>query len=279
MNELKEILSNRELATIVLLFLFILLCSFKKEVRTSIVHLIKAFFVKSILSIILLLGIYTLCSVAILKHYHFWDLTLMKDTIFWFVGFAFMTLFKLNNAKETSFFLNLLKDSFKLTIFIEFFLNFYTFSFVTEMIIIPIFTTIFLMNLVSQDKNEYKPVNKLTSTIISFVGFFYFGFALYKIIFHNQNIFSIHNLNTLILPVLLTVLTLPFFYFTALYSNYENLFVRVKYMNKNVEIQRKLKKQILWKAKLNLNKLNKLNNELTGFGIYDLTNIEEKNSH
>lgn len=279
MNELKEILSNREFATIVLLFLFILLCSFKKEVRTSIVHLIKAFFVKSILSIILLLGIYTLCSVAILKHYHFWDLTLMKDTVFWFVGFAFMTLFKLNNAKETSFFLNLLKDSFKLTIFIEFFLNFYTFSFVTEMIIIPIFTTIFLMNLVSQDKNEYKPVNKLTSTIISFVGFFYFGFALYKIIFHNQNIFSIHNLNTLTIPVLLTVLTLPFFYFTALYSNYENLFVRVKYMNKNVEIQRKLKKQILWKAKLNLNKLNKLNNELTGFGIYDLTNIKEKNSH
>lgn len=278
MNDLKEILSNRELATIVWIAIFIILFGFKKEVRKSILSLIKAFFVTSILSVILLLAIYTFGSVLILKHYGFWDLTLIKDTIFWFVGFAFMTLFKLDKAKQSSFFFNLLKDSFKLTIFLEFFLNFYTFSFITEMIIIPIFTTIFLMNLVSQNKDEYKPVNNLTSKIIGFVGLSYFGFALYKIIFHNQNIFSNHNLNTLVLPVLLTVLSIPFFYFTALYSNYERLFMRVKFMNKNVEIQRKLKKQILWKAKLNLNKLNKVDNELTGFDLYELTNIDEKNS-
>lgn len=278
MNDLKEILSNRELASIVWLVLFIVVCAFKKEVRKSMLDLIKAFFVTSILSVILLLTIYTLGSMLILRHYGFWDLTLMKDTIFWFVGFAFMTLLKLDRAKQTSFFFSLLKYSFKLTVFIEFFLNFYTFSFITEMILIPIFTTIFLMNLVSQNKDEYQPVNKLTSKIIGFVGLVYFGFALYKIIFHNQNIFSNHNLNTLILPVLLTVLSIPFFYFTALYSNYERLFMRVKFMNKDAEIQQKLKKQILWKAKLNLNKLNKIDNNLTGFNLYELTKINEKNS-
>lgn len=278
MNNLKEILSNRELATIVWFVILIILFGFKKEVRKSIFDLIKAFFATSILSIILLLAIYTFGSVLILKHYGFWDLTLMKDTIFWFVGFTFMTLFKLDQAKQTSFFFNLLKDSFKLTIFLEFFLNFYTFNFIAEMIIIPVFTTIFLMNLITQNKYEYKPVNKLTSNIIGFIGLSYFGFSLYKLVFHNQNIFSNHNLNTLVLPVLLTVLSIPFFYFIVLYSNYEKLFMRVKFMNKNVEIQRKLKKQILWKAKLNLNKLNKIDNELAGFDLYELTNIDEKNS-
>lgn len=144
------------------------------------------------------------------------------------------------------------------------------------MIIIPVFTTIFLMNLVSENKNEHKPVNKLTSKIIGIVGLIYLVFALYNLIFQNQNIFSNHNLNTLILPVLLTILSIPFFYFTTLYSNYERLFLRVKFMNENVEIQHKLKRQILWKAKLNLNKLSKLDNKLTGFNLYELTNIDEK---
>lgn len=87
------------------------------------------------------------------------------------------------------------------------------------MILIPIFTTVFLMNLISQNKDEYKPVNTLTSKFIGFVGLIYFGFAIYKFIFHNQNIFSNHNLSTLVLPVLLTVMSIPFFYFIALYSN------------------------------------------------------------
>lgn len=276
MNDLKEIFSNRELATFVWIAIFIVLFSFKKEIRKSILQVIKSFFVTGILSIILLLAIYTLGSILILKYYRFWDLILIKDTIFWFVGFAFMTLFKLDKAKEISFFLNVLKDSFKFTIFLEFFLNFYTFSFIAEMIIIPVFTTIFLMNLVSENKNEHKPVNKLTSKINGIVGLIYFVFALYNLIFQNQNIFSNHNLNTLILPVLLTILSIPFFYFTTLYSNYERLFLRVKFMNENVEIQHKLKRQILWKAKLNLNKLSKLDNKLTGFNLYELTNIDEK---
>lgn len=276
MNDLKEIFSNRELATFVWIAIFIVLFSFKKEIRKSILQVIKSFFVTGILSIILLLAIYTLGSILILKYYRFWDLILIKDTIFWFVGFAFMTLFKLDKAKEISFFLNVLKDSFKFTIFLEFFLNFYTFSFIAEMIIIPVFTTIFLMNLVSENKNEHKPANKLTSKIIGIVGLIYFVFALYNLIFQNQNIFSNHNLNTLILPVLLTILSIPFFYFTTLYSNYERLFLRVKFMNENVEIQHKLKRQILWKAKLNLNKLSKLDNKLTGFNLYELTNIDEK---
>jgi len=278
MNDLKEIFSNRELATFVWITFFIVLFSFKKEIRKSILQVIKSFFVTGILSIILLVAIYTFGSILILKYYRFWDLSLIKDTIFWFVGFAFMTLFKLDKAKEVSFFLNVLKDSFKLTVFLEFFLNFYTFSFITEMIIIPVFATIFLMNLVSENKDEYKPVNKLTSKIIGIIGLIYILFALYNLFFKNQNIFSNHNLNTLILPVLLTVLSVPFFYFTTLYSNYERLFLRVKFMNKNVEIQRKLKRQILWKVKLNLNKLNKLDRKLTGFDLYELTNINEKNS-
>ena len=112
MNDLKEIFSNRELATFVWIAIFIVLFSFKKEIRKSILQVIKSFFVTGILSIILLLAIYTLGSILILKYYRFWDLTLIKDTIFWFVGFAFMTLFKLDKAKEISFFLNVLKDSF-----------------------------------------------------------------------------------------------------------------------------------------------------------------------
>lgn len=278
MNDLKEIFSNRELATLVWIIILLILFSLKKEIRKSIFNVLKCFFATKILSIVLLLAICTLGSVLILNYYQFWDLTLMKDTIFWFVGFAFMILFKLDKAKEVSFFINILKDSFKLTIFLEFFLNFYTFSFIAEMIISPFFTTIFLMNLVSENKNEYTPVNKLTSKLIGMVGLFYLGFSIYKLIFQNQNIFSNHNLNTLILPVLLTVLSIPFFYFTALYSNYERLFIRVEFMNKDLKIKRKLKRQILWKAKLNLNKLIKLDNNLSGFDLYEITNIEEKNS-
>ncbi|MFH7015860.1 hypothetical protein [Flavobacterium sp. FlaQc-47] len=147
------------------------------------------------------------------------------------------------------------------------------------MIIIPVFTFIFLMNLISENKDQYKPVFKLTKGIIALIGLFYVIFAIYKFIFYNENILSVHNLNALVLPILLTVLSIPFFYFLSLYSNYERLFLRVKFMNKDFEIQRKLKLQILKKANVNLDALKKIDENLTGFNLFELTDINQKDKN
>ncbi|KFF20347.1 hypothetical protein [Flavobacterium hydatis] len=278
-KNINEIFSNRELATIVWLAIILILINLNKEIRNSAFQVIKAFFVKQILLVFFLLAVYAFFIVLFLKYYRFWDFTLLKETLFWFFGFALMTLFKLEKANEASFFFKILIESFKLTIFLEFFLNFYTFSFVTEMIVIPIFTFVFLMNLISENKDEYKPVFKLTKIVIGFVGAFYIVFAIYKFIFHNENILSVHNLNSLILPVQLTILSIPFFYFLSLYSNYERLFLRVEFMNKDSAVQRNLKLQILKKANINLSKLKKIDEKLTGFNLFELTDINRKDEN
>jgi len=276
MVNLNEMFSNRELAIIVWFAIIFVLVILKKEIRKSTFQVAKAFFVKQILSVFFLLAIYTFWVVLILKYFYLWDFTLLKDTLFWFFGFAFMLMFDLEKAKETSFFLKILKDSFKVTVFLEFFLNFYTFSFIVEMIIIPIFTFIFIINLVSESNDKYMPVAKFTKVIIGLLGLVYILYAMNKFIFNNENIFGIHNLNALVLPALLTVLCIPFFYLTALYSNYERLFLRVRFMNEDLQIQRKLKMQILKKANLNLGKLKAIDKNIYGFDLFEVTDINKK---
>lgn len=269
-----DIFSTRELSLLIWLLVGLTAMMFGKDLRKSLVGILKLLFGKQIGTILLLLTVYVTVTLFLLNKIGTWDFTLLKDTIFWFVSVALVLFFSINKAKDTHFFKDIVKESFKWTIALEFFVNFYTFGLLTELILMP--TTLFLaMTLAySQTDKKYEQVSKLLTNIFSIIGLTFFAYVTYKTFYNYQDFFTLHTLFSFLLPPILTVLLIPFLYLLALYMNYEVLFIRVDFMTNNSDKKQSLKREILLLANLNLNRLTSISKKLNKFDIYHSDNLK-----
>ncbi len=73
--------------------------------------------------IILAIG-YSASIIWLLRFLGFWNIELLKDSVYWFIGSGFVMLMNLNDvSKEPQFFKNIIKDNFRLIIVLEFALS------------------------------------------------------------------------------------------------------------------------------------------------------------
>ncbi|WP_100630123.1 hypothetical protein [Algoriphagus formosus] len=124
MEETITIFSNRELAAGLWIIIGLFFLLIYKPTRTSIDHFIRAFFqLKIIIMIILAIG-YSASIIWLLRFLGFWNIELLKDSVYWFIGSGFVMLMNLNDvSKEPQFFKNIIKDNFRLIIVLEFALS------------------------------------------------------------------------------------------------------------------------------------------------------------
>lgn len=276
MEKLHEIFSTRELSLIIWSIIIIIFFCFKIGISKSLKNLIYSFFAPKLTTIYIIMVLYTLCTLFVLNYFHLWNFTLLKDSVFWFITFAIVTFFKIDKASNNDFFIKIINETFKLTLFLEFLSNFYNFNFWIELLIFPFILLVSLLKSFSELDNKNKVTTKLLSNIIVIVGLIYFLFAIYKTFQDYHVFFSVHNLNSLIVPVLLSFLSIPLFYFLALYNTYEQLFLRLPIMNSDPQIKNRLKRQIFNKAKFSLVKVNILRDKLINFDVNNITDIREK---
>jgi hypothetical protein len=277
MNELQvffQQFNTREIAIIFWLGVFVLWALSQKNIRKSSFGVLKSLFQIKILSVIIAAILYTGLLAFILAKVGIWEWTLLKDTIYWFFGVAFVLLMNTNKAnQEKRFFSKILKDNLKVILILEFILALYTFNLLAEIILVPILVFVGVMSAFAGTKKEYLPVKKLFDYILSFIGIFFIIFALGKVFSDLQNIATSDNLRTFILPPLFTLGFIPFVYFFALIMAYETLFVRIKIFNKdNDDLAKFTKRKIFKFCHLNLRKLNYFSKECT----QDLMRIGDK---
>lgn len=161
----------------------------------------------------------------------------------------------------------------KWVIAIEFIVNFYTFSLVKELLLVPIVIFLALLQGVSQSDKRFIQVSKFLENIFAFIGLGLIAFVVYMTFKNYQEIFIIDNLFSFLLPPLLTILLIPFLYLLAIYINYEDLFVRVNFMTNDRKKNKLLKKEILLNAKLNLSRLTTISKKLNKFDWNHSDNI------
>ena len=102
-----DILNNREWALVIWFFAFIIFASFSSKmdkVRESVKQLFKAFFVKEIISIFVLMIIYILAVVFALFKMGLWESHQLKNTIIWATSVGALSLFKINSIKKNPHF-------------------------------------------------------------------------------------------------------------------------------------------------------------------------------
>jgi|TARA_R110002051_G_scaffold37329_1_gene80277 hypothetical protein len=273
---MREIFSNREISIIIWLTIFILLVFTQKGVLKSFSHVIKAFFQQKIIDTVLLMVIYIELLILGLTLIGFWEPPLLKDTILWTLFVGFLLLMKTNKINSEKGYLNsIFKDSLKGIIIIEFIANIYSFSILTELIIIPIMTLVGISQVYTQDKPEHKSVEKLFSGITSLFGIVVLIYTVYRIFQGFGEFANLMTLKSFLLPIILTILFLPFLYFVALWSLYEIMIIRLGSRLKNKKHKKYLKRRMFMTFHLNRKKLRKFQSEM---GFEPIMNKKDINS-
>jgi hypothetical protein len=198
----------------------------KKEIRTSLYGVFKAFFQIKIIIPTILLTTYVTGIVLFFMNVGFWRNFLLKDTIVWYFGVAFIML--MNSAKaseDDEYFKKVLIETFKFLVILQFVVNTYVFSFPVELVITPVLTILVMLNVISKSKEEYQPARKVTQFFLITIGSVFLFFSFTEMVGDMNNFLSVVNLKKILLIPLLTLALLPFIYFMAIYILYETIFV------------------------------------------------------
>lgn len=270
-------INNRELATYIWILLFVALCLCIPSIRKGVPGLLKIIMSKQILIPILLMVIYVVATIYLLYKIHFWDTGLLKTTIAWFIGVAFVMFFKANNAIKNPYHIKeIISDNIKLTIIMEFIINFYVFSFPVELLILPSITFLFLLKLVSERDEKNQIVTKFVSSTLSIFGLIIITYAGYELIVNIKKFSSIENLKDFLLPIMLTFIYIPFIYALILYMIYEEFFVRMKMAFRHDErLGRYARKKVLEYGRFSLSRARILVKELHIFNINSKKELDE----
>ena len=225
---------------------------------------IKAFFDKKLILPYSSLLLYILLIAFLLSRIGLWDMSLLKDTCIWVLFSGIVLFMNINKAENASYFSKIVKDNIRVVAIWEFAFNFYTFSLIWELVLIPViflFSSIQVFAEHSSKKNsEHEKVVTLCKTILGVIGLSAICYVTYKTIVEYDLLFSFANLKSFLLPVFLTILTLPYFYGLALYINYDSFITIVKHLhrNENPSVSRGIIKATFKYANINLSTLKRI---------------------
>ena len=267
METLLHNLNNRELAIVSWIGIAFILFLFNKAFRTFIKEASSILFSWKFLIIYFFLFGYLYFVLLGLKEIKLWDCYLIKDTVFWFIGAGYIILNSINN--DFIYFKKVALDCVKITLVIEFIVNLHVFSYIAELIAFPLLIILSLLKAISDSDKKNESVSNLLNYLIVILGLTITIIAFYKTIHNYSNDFTFNNLQSLLLPSILTLLFIPFSYLLAVFSSYEILFVRFT----NLKNKREIKKAIFLNAKLNLKRIKVLSCRINLYDISESENV------
>ena len=218
-----EVFSTREVATGIWLILILLGILIRKNTREGLKKVCKAALtLKLVIPAILILSMGILAAHFASK-YSFWDNKYYKDIIMWMV---------------------LVGIPLKLTVVFECIFSTFTYSLFAEILIIPIVTFISLLKFIAERQPKYHKVAKLLSIFLTTIGVIMLFFTTKHAIEEFQMDMTSDMLASLVIPLALSFLYVPFAYILALYATYEIAFLRMHFCepkNQKVRFKHRVK--------------------------------------
>lgn len=277
-NSIVNSLNTREMAIIIWLIVFLILILFIKNTRKSVIDILKAF--RSIKLIIPFIGmtLYISLILYLLFCIGLFNISLIKDTIFWFIIGAFPLFLKANDIekKYKNFFRNNAFKFMALPTVFSFLINFYTFNIIIELILIPVSILIICLIVVSKTDEKYKPAEKFFSFLITIIFIYLILNVIYNLLINPKGFFNIDTGITYILPTILTITLLPYIYALALYIEYEEFYSLLKRVLNDSNMHKDVFKKVFKKYNLDFFGLTAFLSEFRIFNIQKNEDIEKE---
>jgi len=217
----------------------------RKDIRTSLLALLRAAANPWIWGPFLVLLLWTAGIVALASRVHLWSGDLIKDTVVWAVGPAFALYRNVTNlGQQPRFLRRTALGALKYSVFVDFYINLYAFSFPVELLFVPFVTLLVMLSLVAGWDKRYRAVKQVLDVLLGFLGIGLLTFVTISLINNWQRLDRLHDLRELLLPIWLTLAILPLLYTLSLYSNYQQVLLRLRFASSD--------RRVGWRAKLAL---------------------------
>lgn len=250
MQYLLGIFNTREIAIGIWIILIIILLVLSKVGRNSLKDILASIFQKNILIAFMIFIAYYCIAIYLLYVVDFWNVNLLKDTIFWFFFAEIPLLFQaLKSGKYKYFFFRIIKNNLAFIVILEFLLNLWTFNLWIELIIVPLFASFGVIYAFADRDQKYGVLKKICDFISTIFGVaVLISFVLH--VFNNPyELFNMQTLQNFLFPIIVLFMNLPLIYTFSVYNWYEQIFVMIK----NNKFRNKL--AIIMFSKLSLSKI------------------------
>lgn len=227
-----DLFNNREIAVGLWLIALILFAASKKVVRQSFVDVLKHALMPKILIPLVLSFLPTTLIVVVLTHFGLWDLSVLKETIYWVIGTGLVMFGRFANVKGVKeLYITTTKDVLALVVVLEFLIWFYVFPLCVELLFVPFATLLVLLTTMAKHMKTdgIELTRKVLNGLQVFVGLVVLLFVILALIQDPRPLFTYQNLELFLLPIALSFAYTPSVYLLALYSKYELVFNRIKH--------------------------------------------------
>jgi len=245
-------LSNREIASLIWMAVLVIAALAWRPTRGGIATMLRAFFQRILLIVFGSGALYVLVCVMLLAALHVWTWDNLKTTIVWGLGFAFVSMFSLNRIDEDrTYFRRTIREALSFTGVMLFIVEFYAFSLVVELIMLPVVTFMTLMKVVAEGKAEHAQVHRLFDNLLAAIGLSFFAWSSYRTVLQWSEFATTQTLREFALPIVLTLLFLPYLYVMSVYFVYNQVFTGLFIAIKDDGLRRFAKRRALLSFGLN----------------------------
>lgn len=256
--------NNREIAILLWTAVIISLLVLKADVRKSAAAVVRAFFQRMIVLSLISAAIWTCLIIWVLFQCGLWQWVNFKTTLVWAVSFALVTMFDINRISESdTYFGQTLRDTINATVVVAFIAESYSFSLLIELILFPVLLLVAGMMVVAEGNPKHAQISKLCYAILIISGLTYFGYGLYQAAMNFSDFVTWSNFREFFVPILLSLLFLPFIYAFSVYVTYESNLLRLNWLMKDENLRRYAKYQAIFQFGFSLELLRRWARDIT----------------
>ncbi len=257
-----ELFNNREIAAGVWLVVVLVIVSLLLGPRQFLTDLLSIFQSVALLALVALACAYLTLAVTGLLKIGFWEPALLKGTILWAILSGSVLIFgSLGSSGSEVTFRSLLSDNLKVIVIIEFLVSSYTFSLIAELLLWPTLVAVVAVNAFLESHEQHKGLARFTSASLILFGWIVIVQAAWRAFGDLGNLATTLTLREFLLPLVLSLLLVPFIYLSQVYGYYDKIFRRLSLsleLQKNSSLKRYASRRIVHACGLDTAKLRQL---------------------
>jgi hypothetical protein len=222
-------LNNREISTLIWVGIALFLSLLKPQGRIALANVFTAFARPLIIRVLSIAGLWVGLCVFLMQRYGVWEWSNLKTTALWVMTFAFVTMFDVDKLGKPKFYSVLIRDILSATAIVVFIAEFTTFSLLGELVFVPFLILMGLIRAISNSKSEFHKIGKIFDVLAALVGGALLIYSIWWIAAEFSDFAQRDTALEFAVPIILSVLFIPFLFVFGLWANYERVFSSLNY--------------------------------------------------
>ena len=267
-------LNNREIAILIWSAGLVVLLASKSEIRSGFGPVLRALCQKILLAALGITAVWITLSTVLLKAVDLWHWDNLKTTLIWAITFAIVAVFDVKRISEDhTFYGQTVRDTLSATAAIEFVALFHSFDLVLELVLVPSLSFIGIMLAMAASRPEWARAKWLLELGLVLAGLTYLAYGAWTIGHQFTDFATFDTLREFLVPILLSLLFLPFMYVLSAYVTYEINFARLNLRIKDAKLNWYAKRSAVFKFRFDLDLLRRWSREIMWTEFADASQI------